>query len=99
MTTKCRVFSNFILAVIIFLSIAAMPALADYTIDIELGPGENIISLPVAPVNPDIAAVTASIWGQFDSVWSYQQGKWKSYKPDSSDFSDLNYAPGRKNKN
>ncbi|MCP4350867.1 MAG: DUF4382 domain-containing protein [Desulfobacterales bacterium] len=89
MTSKCRVYSNFIIAVIVFLSIGAMPALADYTIDIELAPGENIISLPVMPVNPDIAAVTASIQGQFDSIWSYQRGKWKSYKPDSSEFSDL----------
>ncbi len=89
MTIKSRLYPNFIIAVIALLVIAATPALADYTIDIELSPGENFISLPVTPVYPEIALVTASIEGQFDSIWSYQQGKWKSYKPDSPDFSDL----------
>ncbi len=48
-------------------------------LDINLSAGWNLISLPLSPENSNIDFVLASISGKYDSVWSYQEGKWKYY--------------------
>ena len=59
-------------------------------IDISLlGPGWNLISLPVQPSNTAIGNVLSGIAGKYVSVWGFQNGAWQVYDPANPDFSDL----------
>ncbi len=48
-------------------------------LEINLNAGWNLISIPLIPENSNIQAVLSSINNKYDSVWSYQEGKWKYY--------------------
>ncbi len=48
-------------------------------LEISLNAGWNLVSIPLSPENSNIQSVLNSINGKYDSVWSYQEGKWKYY--------------------
>jgi len=61
--------------------------LANYSIGLDVG--WNLISLPSQPSETAITAVTSSIQGKFNSIWSYQTGNWSLYQPGNRAQSDL----------
>ena len=60
-----------------------------------IGPGWNLISLPVQPANTAIADVLSGISGKYASVWAFKNGSWQIYDPANPNFSDLtDMTPG-----
>lgn len=57
--------------------------------EIALTPGWNMVSLPEFQSRPDISTVTESIQGKFSSIWSYENGQWLFFSPESPEFSSL----------
>jgi hypothetical protein len=53
---------------------------------IQLHTGWNLISLPLTPEDPDILNVMSPVAGNWNSVWSYEGGKWKRYDLTGPDF-------------
>ncbi len=63
---------------------------------IRLTPGWNLFSLPLAPQNTAVTSVLTAISGKYISIWSYQNGHWRTFDPDNPGFSDLSVLePGR----
>ena len=56
------------------------------TCSIPLNASWNLISLPIMPYNTDVLSVMSSVDGNWNSVWSYENGAWKSYDLSVPDF-------------
>ena len=59
------------------------------TVSIPLKSGWNLFSIPISPLDQKIEDVLSSISGSYLSVWSYQNGQWKSYSPETPELSNL----------
>jgi hypothetical protein len=44
---------------------------------IQLHSGWNLISLPILPDDSDVLDVMSSVDGNWNSVWSFENGEWK----------------------
>jgi hypothetical protein len=53
---------------------------------IQLHSGWNLISLPLTPEDTNILNVMSPITGNWNSVWSYEGGRWKRYDLAGPDF-------------
>lgn len=63
---------------------------------LRLQRGWNLISFPVSPGETAIDRVLAPIQGQYNIVWSFEDGAWKSYDPQLPQMSMLTrLTPGR----
>ncbi|MCK4347212.1 MAG: hypothetical protein KAW47_01210 [Thermoplasmatales archaeon] len=63
---------------------AETPGQISYSI--QLHTGWNLISLPIMPDDSDVLDVMSSVDGNWNSVWSYEGGKWKRYDLTGPDF-------------
>lgn len=79
--------SIFLLSLFTAFIFGSQPAMASYEINLAIG--WNLVSLPEQPTNTDIAEVTSSIHGKYESIWAYVNGSWKVYDPNHPEFSDL----------
>lgn len=59
------------------------------TVQLPLKRGWNLISLPLAPLDPRVESVLSSLAGSYRIVWSYQEGAWLMYDPTNEMFSNL----------
>jgi len=62
---------------------------AGATSTIRFTPGWNLFSLPLSPQNTAVTSVLTAISGKYISVWSYQNGYWRTFDPENPGFSDL----------
>jgi len=73
--------------------LASGPAFAQETYDIQLKYGDNLIGLPLVPVDSNISSVLSAISTQVKDVWEFNPNDiddhWKHYQPGKEEYSDL----------
>jgi hypothetical protein len=60
-----------------------------YTSRLPLAAGWNLVTLPLQPADASVPVVLKPIEGQYESVWTYAQGKWQGFIPSVPGVNDL----------
>ena len=76
---------------------ATMSVISIQTVQVDLGQGWSIISLPVNPLDGSLPTVLASIDGLYNSLWTYDAttGDWLFYYPNGVNNGLTVMEPGR----
>jgi hypothetical protein len=96
MLNKRKTLLRFSLASLVCLANFFVRPLVASQAQLTLSNGWNLVSLPLQPTDTNIQSALAPIQGQYQSVWTYSDGRWYGFNPSVPGLDDLKYMQAGK---